>query len=63
MSYHVSPDLTPDQVRLLKMRAAAERTTVKELVTIQLQLYLEKWSDNSDVGKGSRGKPAKQKQN
>ena len=62
MPYHVSLDLTPEQVRLLKMRAAAEGTTVKELVTIQTQIYLDKWSGNPAAGGGRRGRaPAKSK--
>lgn len=60
--YHVSLDLTPDQVKQLKMAAVAEGTTVKELATIQVQVYLEKRSGDPAAGGGSRGKaPAKKK--
>ena len=60
MPYHVSLDLTADQVKQLKTRAIAEGTTVRELVTITVQIYLEKWFGEPEAGEGSRGKePAK----
>jgi hypothetical protein len=52
--YHVGLDLTPDQVKLLKVAAAEEGTTVKELSTIVMQQYLEKRSSKSGTGTGSR---------
>ena len=60
--YHVSLDLTTDQVKQLKMRAVTEGTTVKELTTIIVQIYLEKWSGKPAAGGGSRERePAKSK--
>ena len=62
MPYHVSLELTNDQVKQLKHRAVAEGTSVRELVTITVQDYLAKWFKNPAAGEGSRGKePAKQK--
>lgn len=60
--YHVSLDLTPDQVKELKMVAVAEGTTVKELTTTIVQTYLGKRAGRPAAGSGSRGKvPAKAK--
>ena len=56
MPYHVSLDLTSDQVKKLKHRAVAEGTSVRELVTVTVQRYLDDWSDESAAGSGSRGK-------
>jgi hypothetical protein len=60
--YHVSLELTPDQVRQLKVVAAEEGTTVKELTTTVVQTYLGKRSGKPAAGGGSRGKaPVEQK--
>ncbi len=52
--YHVGLDLTPDQVKCLKVAAVEEGTTVKELTTIVVQQYLDKRSSESGAGTGSR---------
>ena len=58
--YHVSLDLTDDQKYRLKKAALEEGTTVKELVTAVVTVFLDKRSEKPAAGGGSRGRsPAK----
>jgi len=60
--YHVSLDLTADEVADLKMVALKKRTTVKGFVTGLVKSSLNQQSGESAAGSGSRGrKPAKSK--
>ena len=60
MPYHVSLELTADEVADLKMVALRKRTTVKGFVTDLVKSSLSRQSGEPAAGGGSRGKaPAK----
>ena len=62
MPYHVSLELTADEVADLKMTALKKRTTVKGFVTDLVKGSLNQQSGESVAGDGRRGeKSANQK--
>ena len=52
--YHVGLDLTPDQVKQLKVAVAKKGTTVKGFVAALVVGSLDKESESSEAGEESR---------